>query len=435
MLRERRLARARSRIFYRTHAQSRVLEEALRAAQLPYTIVGGMRFFERAEVKDLLAYLRVIANPPTTSSLLRIINTPARGIGKTTSSACSRTPRARRHGRGSALQRGRRDPAHNAGARKRLERFARLLDRAARAGAREGAARGASARTVLEQTGYVEALRAEDSAEADARTREPGARCSARWRSSSARPRSPRSRASSSWSRSQTDADRATDRGAQITLDDRARRQGPRVPGGLRRRASRKRLFPHAASAEDDEPEDLEEERRLAYVAFTRARQRLFLSYASARRVYGDALIRRRSRFLDEAPAEELHLVGVKRVPAASSGYGGGDAARRPSGNGGYASSYSQASKPREREPRDGPYVDRSEANDVSEIYLGMRVRHSKFGVGEVTGWVAGCRRVTVKFSRRAEADRQQLFDAGVRGETVYGHGHGHAYDKSRSTR
>ena len=73
-------------VFYRTHAQSRVLEEALRAADLPYQIVGGTRFYERAEVKDLLAYLRVLANPADEVSLERIINMPARGIGETTSS-------------------------------------------------------------------------------------------------------------------------------------------------------------------------------------------------------------------------------------------------------------------------------------------------------------------------------------------------------------
>src|SRR5690606_12254269 len=70
-------------VFYRTHAQSRVLEEALRANNLPYRIVGGMRFYDRAEVKDVLAYLRVLQNPEDDISLLRIINTPTRGIGKT----------------------------------------------------------------------------------------------------------------------------------------------------------------------------------------------------------------------------------------------------------------------------------------------------------------------------------------------------------------
>src|SRR5439155_25776806 len=71
-------------VFYRIHAQSRVLEEAMRAADQPYQIVGGMKFYERAEVKDALAYMRVLVNPKSDVDLLRVVNTPARGIGTTT---------------------------------------------------------------------------------------------------------------------------------------------------------------------------------------------------------------------------------------------------------------------------------------------------------------------------------------------------------------
>jgi DNA helicase-2/ATP-dependent DNA helicase PcrA len=151
-------------------------------------------------------------------------------------------------------------------------------------------------------------------------------------------------------------------------------------------------MFPRLRRDGADEHEELEEERRLAYVAFTRARERLFLSYANTRRLYGDLKLRRRSRFIDEAPPEELHLVGVKRAPPQSSSYGSGYS-NRSSGSRGYA----RAPKP--REPSGGPYVDRSEANDVSEIHPGMRVRHTKFGVGEVMGVSGGTpARVTVQF-------------------------------------
>jgi hypothetical protein len=122
------------------------------------------------------------------------------------------------------------------------------------------------------------------------------------------------------------------------------------------------------------------------------------MSYANTRRLYGDLKLRRRSRFIDEAPPEELHIVGGKRTPTQSSGYSGGYSNRSSSsGTRGYSSGYSQAPKP--RESRDGPYIDRSEANDVSEIHPGMRVRHTKFGVGEVTGVSGGMPpRVTVQF-------------------------------------
>jgi DNA helicase II / ATP-dependent DNA helicase PcrA len=149
--------------------------------------------------------------------------------------------------------------------------------------------------------------------------------------------------------------------------------------------------FPRSRPGADDEHEELEEERRLAYVAFTRARQRLFLSYANTRRMYGDVKQRRRSRFIDEAPPEELHLVGVRRSQPSptSSGYGRSSA---PSGD------YRRPSTPAPARP-EGRYVDRSEANDVQEIYPGMRVRHTKFGIGEVTGITGGVPpRVTVQF-------------------------------------
>jgi DNA helicase-2/ATP-dependent DNA helicase PcrA len=145
--------------------------------------------------------------------------------------------------------------------------------------------------------------------------------------------------------------------------------------------------FPHRGFGADDDPEELEEERRLAYVAFTRAKERLFLSYAQVRRLYGEMRFRRRSRFIEEMPESELHWVGVRRPgqPAA--------AGHRPSAP--------AARAPGER------YVDSTEANDAlgSGIQLGMRVRHTKFGVGQVTAVTDGVPpRVTVSFS---DATRQ----------------------------
>src|SRR5262245_22722447 len=153
-------------LLYRTHAQSRVFEEALRFSNLPYRVIGGLRFYDRAEVKDLLAYLRVVHNTDDDVSLLRIINVPSRGIGKTTVERLLEDA-SRRGGVWRALLEANKDPAHNAAAKKSLERFRSLID-ALRELAAEGAGPAAVARTALEQTGYVQALRAEDSAEADA---------------------------------------------------------------------------------------------------------------------------------------------------------------------------------------------------------------------------------------------------------------------------
>jgi DNA helicase II / ATP-dependent DNA helicase PcrA len=379
-------------ILYRTHAQSRAFEEALRRSNLPYRVFGGLRFYDRAEVKDLLAYLRVIANPEDDVSLLRIINTPARGIGKTTIERL--TDAASRAGTSvdAALRAAGDDPAHNAATKKKLEAFLQLMA-AVRAFAEQQSSPAEISRHVLDVTGYAEALRAEDTPEADSRLENIGEVLSS-MEQYEADTETPSLTEFLETVTLETDADRKTLDSA-ITLMTVHAAKGLEFPAvfvaGLE-----EEMFPRLRPGAEDEHEELEEERRLAYVAFTRARERLFMSYANTRRLYGDLKLRRRSRFIDEAPPEELHLVGVKRAPAASSGYGNGYG-RRSSGSDGYSSGYAQASKP--KDTREGPYVDRSEANDVSEIYLGMRVRHTKFGVGKVTGVGAGIPpRVTVEF-------------------------------------
>jgi DNA helicase-2/ATP-dependent DNA helicase PcrA len=150
--------------------------------------------------------------------------------------------------------------------------------------------------------------------------------------------------------------------------------------------------FPsHRGWGGEEDPDELEEERRLCYVAFTRARERLFLSYANIRRVYNDVKVRTRSRFLNEIPRDELTLVGAGKGSAPSS---------RPNSPG-YRSSRPLAQPARASEPPRGAYVDRSEANDIldSGIALGMRVQHTKFGIGRVTAVSDGVPpRVTVDF-------------------------------------
>ena len=152
-------------------------------------------------------------------------------------------------------------------------------------------------------------------------------------------------------------------------------------------------MFPSRGAGPDDDPEELEEERRLAYVAFTRAEQRLFLSYALTRRVYGELKYRRPSRFVEEMPREELELVGETSTPRpgrsfgagrsyGGSGYGGGP------GGGRVARQRFQppAEPPESRVPSGDSYVDSNEVSDVDGVVLraGMRVRHKKFGIGEV---------------------------------------------------
>ena len=155
-------------VFYRTHAQSRVIEEALRGANLAYRIVGGMRFYDRAEVKDVLAYLRVISNPADDMSLLRIINTPSRGIGKTTITRLLDMAAEQGRGLSDMLE----DPdtlaQFSTAARKRLGGFQGLMGEL-RDFAASGAPLGEIGAEVVNRSGYADVLRDDDSPESDAR--------------------------------------------------------------------------------------------------------------------------------------------------------------------------------------------------------------------------------------------------------------------------
>jgi DNA helicase-2/ATP-dependent DNA helicase PcrA len=387
-------------VLYRTHALSRVIEEGLRFANLPYRVVGGLRFYDRAEVKDLLGYLRVIANPDDDVSLLRIVNTPPRGIGKTT---IERLLDAAARAGGSvwqALSQANDDPMHSAAARKSLERFAGLLT-TLRKMADEGSGPALLAKTVLDQTGYAQVLREEDSAEADARL-ENLQEVLGSMVEFEQEAELPTLSAFLELVTLQTDGDRKPDDDS-ITLMTVHAAKGLEFPivmvAGLE-----EETFPHRGMAPEDDPEDLEEERRLAYVAFTRARQRLFLSHAHQRRVYGELRQRTPSRFFDEMPQQELERVGARggrrsASPQEQRFMGGGSRGfARPQ--------LAQRSAPaRVSSPPGDSHVDRFEASDMpdmdegAQLRLGMRVRHSKFGVGQVRAVTPGTPpRVTVTF-------------------------------------
>jgi DNA helicase-2/ATP-dependent DNA helicase PcrA len=323
-----------------------------------------------------------------------VINSPARGIGKTTiERLVDAASRAGTSVNAALLEAGQ-DPSHNSATRKKLEGFLQLTA-ALRAFAEQQSSPAEISRHVLDMTGYAEQLRAEDTPEADSRLENIGEVLSSmeQYELDEEKPSLTDFLETITL---ETDADRKNLESA-ITMMTVHAAKGLEFPAvfvaGLE-----EEMFPRMRQGAEDEHEELEEERRLAYVAFTRARERLFMSYANTRRLYGDLKLRRRSRFIDEAPPEELHIIGGKRAPTQSSGYSGGYSNRSSSsGTRGYSSGYSQA--PKSRESRDGPYIDRSEANDVSEIHPGMRVRHTKFGVGEVTGVSGGMPpRVTVQF-------------------------------------
>jgi DNA helicase-2/ATP-dependent DNA helicase PcrA len=388
MLLEKGYARSELALLYRTHAQSRVFEEALRFNDLPYKVIGGLRFYDRAEIKDLMCYLRVVHNPDDDVSLLRVINTPPRGIGKTSierlldAAARSGTSVYR------ALCAVESDAAQTPSARKSLLRFRDLIEML-RQMSNEGRGPGELARCVLEQTGYAQALKEEDSVEADARL-ENLQEVLGSMLEFEREAEEPTLAAFLELVTLQTDADRSAAGDDVVTLMTVHAAKGLEFPivmvAGLE-----EETFPHTGLSPEDDPDDLEEERRLAYVAFTRAKKRLFLSYAEQRRVYGELRYRRPSRFLDEMPHDELERVGARpqpqqrfSQPAAAFRGGPPQMARRPA-----------------VAPGDS-HVDPFEANDSGEgveLQLGMRVRHKKFGIGQVRALTAGSPpRVTVSF-------------------------------------
>ncbi len=287
-------------VFYRTHAQSRVLEEALRAHGVGYRVFGGVRFFDRAEVRDILAYLRLVANPADELALERAINRPARGIGDTTFERI--VQRARREDASvwetlvKIVDHG--DPDITAAPRKKLMAFRALVDQLR---AEPGLPSEITSR-VVEQTGYIEKLALDGSQDSQDRIQNV-------------------LELIGSMRDYERDGERAP--GDPPTLEAYLERVALVTPGDQDARgvtlmtvhASKglefpvvfvtgleDGIFPSTRNGDDDD--ELAEERRLAYVALTRARERLFLTYAKLRRIYGgEVRVQRESRFLRDIPA------------------------------------------------------------------------------------------------------------------------------------
>jgi DNA helicase-2/ATP-dependent DNA helicase PcrA len=363
-------------VFYRTHAQSRVIEESLRSANVAYRIVGGMRFYDRAEVKDLLAYLRVMINPADDMSLLRIINTPTRGIGKTTITRLLDSAAEQGRTLSDLLDDDLVLAQFGSAARKRLSAFHGLMSGLRDVGA-SGAPLGEVGAELVNQSGYAEMLRHDDTPEADARFQNLQELVA----SMDEFEREHREATLADFLENvtlHTSADEESGAGDRVTLMTVHAAKGLEFPvvmvTGLE-----EQVFPFKGIDPWEDPEELEEERRLAYVAFTRAKERLVLSFAAIRRIFGQQRVGIPSRFLTELPAEDIEWIGARSSSPS-----------RPS-----------MPEPSRRDPTDS-YVDYGEGSDLSDLEglrRGVQVRHPKFGVGEVTEVMQGSPpRVSVHF-------------------------------------
>jgi DNA helicase-2/ATP-dependent DNA helicase PcrA len=286
-------------VFYRTHAQSRVIEESLRSANIGYRIIGGMRFYDRAEVKDLLAYLRVMTNPVDDMSLLRIINTPARGIGKTTVTRLLDFAAEQGRSLSELLDDEGVLAQFGSAARKRLGAFHGLMS-GLRDVAASGAPLGEVGAELVNHSGYAEMLRHDDTPEADARFQNIQELVASMDEFEREHPESTLADFLENVTL-QTSADEAAG-GDRVTLMTVHAAKGLEFPvvmvTGLE-----EQVFPFKGIDPWEDPDELEEERRLAYVAFTRAKQRLVLSFAAVRRIFGQQRVGIPSRFLTPTTA------------------------------------------------------------------------------------------------------------------------------------
>jgi len=364
-------------IFYRTHAQSRVLEDALRAVGQPCRIVGGLAFYDRAEVKDVLAYLVVLYNLASDTHLARILNRPASGIGATTLERLAQHATEKDCSLWNVLG----DPREagvSAAAARKIAGFVELID--GLRGLVSTLGLDALVVEIVERTGYREALAVdgdEDSLNRLENLQEllgnvtefvaenPGATLVEYLEQTSL-----------------VAGERGDgDKSRSVTLMTVHSAKGLEYDE-VYLTGMEERVFPHARVLED--PVQLEEERRLAYVAITRARKRLTLTMVERRRLYGQMQAGSPSRFVLDMPRGSIATAGRHAIA------GGGGRARS-------AAAFSGAPVRAPTWNDDVVYdVDPGldlQADELGEdregvmLYVGMHVRHKDFGVGELIGW------------------------------------------------
>ncbi|HEV2801408.1 MAG TPA: UvrD-helicase domain-containing protein [Pyrinomonadaceae bacterium] len=290
----------RAAVLYRTNAQSRVFEEAMRRAGIAYNIVGGFSFYERAEVRDIISYLKLAMNPHDSVALMRVVNTPARGLGKQTLDELDR--RAKDYGvslwETLAIVT---DPAQDVKgfaprALSSLKNFQRIITNLVSVAQREPASEVVKA--AILDSGYADVLKAENTEEAEGRLENLQELVNAAVDYDREEGGGLRDFIDAAALVSDTDQYK---RDAPVTLMTVHSAKGLEFPlvfiVGLE-----DGLFPHSRSATDRA--ELEEERRLCYVAITRAERFLYVSHAMKRRVYGEELASEPSQFLNEMPLD-----------------------------------------------------------------------------------------------------------------------------------
>jgi DNA helicase-2/ATP-dependent DNA helicase PcrA len=312
-------------VFYRTNAQSRVFEEIFIRVGLPYRVVGGVRFYERREVRDLLAYLRLTANPEDEVSLRRVLNTPRRGIGDRAEECVAALANRDKISFAAALARPDDVPGLAGRSARAIEGFNELIA-GFRSMSAAGAPAGDIAEAVLDRTGYVAELQASTDLQDASRIENLTELVSVAREFDARQPDGTLADFLEQVSLV-ADADQIPDgveHGGMVTLMTLHTAKGLEFPvvflTGLE-----ENVFPHERSMGDDR--ELAEERRLAYVGITRAMQRLYVTRSATRTWFGRPGYHKQSRFLSEIPAE---LIEWRRDESASVQPASERLARRP---------------------------------------------------------------------------------------------------------
>ena len=303
---QRRNTNERVAVLYRTNAQSRVFEEALRRLRIDYNIVGGFSFYERAEIKDAIAYVKLALNPFDDIALLRVVNTPPRGLGKQSLDELQDQARKRSSSLWMTIATiTDKDLRENINLTPRAKESLRLFKKTIdvlieRVNAAEHSDKKVSDVVIaaIEDTGYANMLRVEASDESEARLENLEELVNAAVDYDKQQENGLRDFIDHAALTSDTDK---YDRNAKVTLMTVHSAKGLEFPivflVGLE-----DGIFPHSRSISD--PKELEEERRLAYVAITRAEKILYVSHSIRRRVYGEDIAAEPSQFLNELPIE-----------------------------------------------------------------------------------------------------------------------------------
>lgn len=370
-------------VFYRTNAQSRVFEEVFIRVGLPYKVVGGVRFYERKEVRDVLAYLRVLANPEDSVPLRRILNVPKRGIGDRAEAMIDALSQREKISFSQALKRV--DEAYGMAARSTnaVKRFNTLMEDL-RTIVESGVGPATVLEAVLERTGYLAELQASTDPQDETRIENLQELAAVALEFEQERGEGAVTSGATALGGTLADfleqvalvadsdqiPDEDEDGSGVITLMTLHTAKGLEFPVVFLT-GMEDGVFPHMRAL--GETKELEEERRLAYVGITRARERLYLTRSTLRSAWGQPSYNPPSRFLEEIPATHLEWKRTGATAPVSSGPVSGVAASLSSSRS--RSSASGAS---------GFATRRAAEKPVVSLTVGDRVTHDQFGLGTV---------------------------------------------------